>query len=92
MRGLADLAFGLLHAQQLAHRPVDPGPAVGGARPDALVEAGEHGHIRPHQPRLEKAKDGKRRRVAPPAADGNRVEPVTDDGGCTRQVTVAEQA
>ena len=52
---LADLRLGLLHHQHVAHRAVEPGAAIGGARPSALVEARQHHHIGADQPGLEQA-------------------------------------
>ena len=60
MRGLADLRFGLLHRQHVAHRAVEPGAAIRGAGPGALVETGQHHHVGAHQARLEQAMADKR--------------------------------
>ena len=92
MRGLADLGFGLLHAENVAHRAVDPRPAIGRPRPDAFVEACEHRHIRPHQARFEEAQNGERGWIVLAAAHGQPMQPVADDRGRARQVTGAEEA
>ena len=92
MRGLADLGFGLLHAENVAHRTVDPRPAIGRPRPDAFVEAGEHRHIRADQARFEKAQNGERGGIVLAAAHGQPMQPVADDGGRARQVAGAEEA
>ena len=52
MRGVADALLRRRQAQRLPHRPVEPGPGVGGLRPGALVERAQDHHVGLLQARL----------------------------------------
>ena len=92
MRGLADLRFGLLHLQHVAHRAVEPGAAVGGAGPCALVEAGQHHHVGADQSRFEQAENAERCGIVPLAAHRKPVQPVAENGCGATEIAVAEEA
>ena len=92
MRGLADLRFRLLHRQHVAHRAVEPGAAVGGAGPCALVQPGEHHHVGADQTRFEQAENAEWRRAAALAAHRKAMQPVAQDGRGAPQVAGPEEA
>ena len=70
MGRLSDAALWLLHGERFAHRPVEPGPGIGQARPDPFVQAAQHHQVGPHETRFQEAQDGEPRgaRIARPAA------------------------
>ena len=92
MRGLANLRFRLLHAERVSHGAIDPGAAVSGTGPCALVQSGQHRYVGADEACFEKAQNGERSFVTLLRPHGKAVQPVTDDGGGAGQVAGTEEA